>query len=62
MAGINNNNSEPEPHPFNKNDKDLSGIQENTNDLDDIFEGTLEKIEDSKSGVSQGVFYKQEHP
>ena len=52
MAGINNNNSEAEPHPFNKNDKDLSGIQENTNDLDDIFEGTLEKIEDSKNGVS----------
>jgi hypothetical protein len=60
MAGINNNNNEADSHPFNKNDKDLSGIQENTNDLEEIFEGTLEKIEDSKAGVSQGVFYKQE--
>lgn len=53
MAGItNNNNAANEPDPFNKNEKDLSGIQENTNDLDEVFEGTLEKIEEVKGGVS----------
>lgn len=59
MAGINNNNpSNDNPDPFNNNDKDLSGIQENPNDIDDIFEGTLEKIEETKGGVSQGAFYR----
>ena len=41
--------------------RDLSGVQENFNDIDDIFEGTLEKIhddEEKKEGISHGVFYR----
>lgn len=61
MAGINStNNAAHEGDPFGKNDKDLSGIQENVNDLDDVFEGTLEKIEETKGGVAQAVFYRAE--
>jgi hypothetical protein len=45
--------------------RDLSGVQENINDVDDMFEGTLEKIpvEESKhdaNAVSHGVFYRSD--
>lgn len=56
MAGINNNNNNAgnEADPFNNNNKELTGIQESTNDLDEVFEGTLEKIEEENKG-SGGV-------
>ena len=43
--------------------KDLVAPRDNTNDIDDIFEGTLEKFQDEEvkeGAVSQGVFYRPE--
>ena len=74
MAGINNANEahyQPDglhqDHPFNGNEmkRDLSGVQENINDVDDMFEGTLEKLPEEESkqdtnAVSHGVFYRSD--
>lgn len=62
MAGINpnNNTAHEAADPFSHNENQLSGIIENTNDLDDVFNNILEKLEEAKGSNTAVAFNRIE--